>query len=106
MTEQEKREMAIEEMGSDIEKLRCGKYHDCSSCDSGDYMFCQSHKLAKRLYDAGYRKQEVRKMKKQEMTDEIVVYLMTMHGYCRGKAENFAEDIVDYILDKIDDKKE
>lgn len=55
MTEQEKR---IEKMGSDIEKLKCGKYHDCSSCDMKDYMFCQSAKLARDLYDEGYRKEE------------------------------------------------
>ena len=44
--------------------------------------------------------------KREKEMDEIIVYLMTMHGYCKGKAEFFAEDIVDYIFNKIDEKKE
>lgn len=74
MTEQEKR---IEELGTAIEQLKCGKYHDCSSCSFKDYMFCQSAKLAKELYDADYCKAyEVRKETIKEFIGfiESVIY--------------------------------
>ena len=81
MTEQEKREKAIEEIGGDIAKLECGKYHDCGSCDMKDYMFCQTAKLAKGLYEAGYRKEE-------EVRKEMASRFLTIINGLLDEVEN------------------
>lgn len=99
MTEQEKREKAIDEMMKIFYRIDgtctdddCDQYYpNCNRCVIG------------RLYNAGYRKEEEvqKKMQNREKEiDSIIIYLMTMHGYCRGKAEIIAKDIVDYVLSR------
>lgn len=72
MTEQEKREKAIEEISCCVANSACGKHHNCDTCRFNDYMFCEYRKIGEQLYDAGYRKEEeVRKEAIKEFVETV-----------------------------------
>ena len=51
----DKRENQIEKLSALVAEVDCGKYHDCSTCEEKDYMFCQHRHVAVGLYDKNVR---------------------------------------------------